>query len=99
MRQQLDETAIACAMQVTRRRGHLFFYILFLRVTPILPNTFINIASPIVHVPYHTFALATLIGMVPNSFLSVKVSLMKPRSYLLSMLWKFLKLLSLNQFC
>ncbi len=44
-------------LQVDRRRGDLFNYIIFLRVTPILPNIFINIASPVVDVPLQPFAL------------------------------------------
>lgn len=47
---------------------------LFLRVTPTLPNTFINLASPIVDVPYHTFLLATLIGLIPAAYVTVRVS-------------------------
>jgi hypothetical protein len=49
-------------------------YILFLRVTPTLPNTFINLASPIVDVPYHTFLLGTLIGLIPAAYVTVRVS-------------------------
>ncbi|KAJ9162738.1 hypothetical protein P3X46_022491 [Hevea brasiliensis] len=41
--------------QVARRRECLLNYMLFLRLTPTLPNTFINVASPIVDVPYHIF--------------------------------------------
>ena len=44
-------------LQVDRRRGDLFNYIIFLRVTPLLPNIFINIASPVVDVPLRPFAL------------------------------------------
>ena len=39
------------------RRRDTLNYILFLRVTPLLPNTFINVASPIVGVPLAPFAL------------------------------------------
>jgi uncharacterized membrane protein YdjX (TVP38/TMEM64 family) len=35
---------------------------LFLRITPLLPNWFVNVASPIVGVPLHIFVLATLVG-------------------------------------
>ncbi len=45
--------------EVEKQRGNIFNYILFLRLTPILPNTFINMASPIVHVPLSTFMLGT----------------------------------------
>ena len=48
-------------------------YMLFLRVTPTLPNTFINMASPIVDVPYHIFFLATLVGLIPAAYVTVKV--------------------------
>ena len=43
--------------QVDSRRGDLLNYIVFMRVTPILPNIFINIASPVVSVPLGPFAL------------------------------------------
>lgn len=39
------------------RRGDMFNYIVFLRVTPILPNIFINVAAPVVGVPLGPFAL------------------------------------------
>ncbi|KAH7431549.1 hypothetical protein KP509_08G054800 [Ceratopteris richardii] len=61
--------------EVAKREGRLLNYMLFLRVTPTLPNTFINFASPIVNIPYHTFFLATLFGLVPASFLSVRAGL------------------------
>lgn len=59
--------------QVAKRRERLLNYMLFLRVTPTLPNTFINFASPIVDVPYHTFFLATVIGLIPAAFVTVRV--------------------------
>lgn len=48
------------AAEVTARRGEMFNYIVFLRVTPLLPNTFINVASPIVGVPLGPFTLGAL---------------------------------------
>ena len=50
------------AGEVRRRRGELLNYIIFLRVTPILPNTFVNVASPIVGVPLLPFALGESVG-------------------------------------
>lgn len=61
--------------QVGKRRERLLNYMLFLRVTPTLPNTFINFASPIVDVPYHTFLLATCIGIIPAAFVTVKAGM------------------------
>lgn len=43
--------------QVVKRQGDLLNYIIFLRVTPLLPNTFINVTSPIVGVPLAPFML------------------------------------------
>lgn len=58
------------AAEVAARKGDLLAYMIFLRVTPILPNTFINVASPIVGVPLMPFALGTLIGCLPNNFMA-----------------------------
>jgi hypothetical protein len=59
--------------QVAKRRKSLLNYMLFLRLTPTLPNTFINFASPIVDVPYHIFFLGTVIGLIPAAYVTVRV--------------------------
>ncbi|CAN6712306.1 hypothetical protein ACFX2I_037492 [Malus domestica] len=61
--------------QVAKRRQGLLNYMLFLRLTPTLPNTFINLASPIVDVPYHIFLLATSIGLIPAAYVTVRAGL------------------------
>ncbi|CAL5355740.1 unnamed protein product [Camellia sinensis] len=61
--------------QVAKRRARLLNYMLFLRVTPTLPNTFINVASPIVDVPYHIFFLATFIGLIPAAYVTVRAGI------------------------
>ncbi|KAL3619459.1 hypothetical protein CASFOL_037029 [Castilleja foliolosa] len=61
--------------QVAKRREGLLNYMLFLRVTPTLPNTFINVASPIVDVPYHIFFLATFIGIIPAAYVTVRAGI------------------------
>lgn len=58
------------ADEVRRRDNDLLAYIIFLRVTPILPNTFINVASPIVGVPLVPFFFGTLIGCLPNNIMA-----------------------------
>jgi uncharacterized membrane protein YdjX (TVP38/TMEM64 family) len=62
-------------IQIAKRKEKLLNYMLFLRVTPTLPNLFINLASPIVDIPFHIFFLATLLGLIPASYITVKVSL------------------------
>lgn len=58
--------------QVARFRSELFVYLLFLRLTPVIPNWLINLASPVANVPLQTFALATLVGIAPQTYLSVR---------------------------
>lgn len=57
--------------EVSKRKKELLNYMLFLRVTPFFPNTFINIACPVVGVPYTPFAIGTLLGCMPNNFVAV----------------------------
>ncbi|GAB2271939.1 hypothetical protein Dimus_006767 [Dionaea muscipula] len=61
--------------EIAKRREKLLNYMLFLRVTPTLPNLFINLASPIVDIPFHVFFLATVVGLLPASFITVKAGL------------------------
>lgn len=61
--------------QVAQRRERLLNYMLFLRITPTLPNTFINLASPIVDVPYRIFFFATLFGLIPATYITVRAGL------------------------
>lgn len=61
--------------EIAKRREKLLNYMLFLRVTPTLPNLFINLASPIVDIPFHIFFFATLVGLIPASFITVRAGL------------------------
>ena len=51
--------------RIESNRENLFWYMLFLRLTPLLPNWFINVASPLVGVPLWHFATATFLGTTP----------------------------------
>lgn len=57
--------------KIAQNQSNLFYYLLFLRLTPLLPNWFVNIACPLVGVPFKYFFLATLIGLVPANFLHI----------------------------
>ncbi|XP_027123905.1 uncharacterized membrane protein At4g09580-like isoform X1 [Coffea arabica] len=61
--------------EIAKRRDKLLNYMLFLRVTPTLPNLFINLASPIVDIPFHIFFLATVVGLIPASYITVRAGL------------------------
>jgi uncharacterized membrane protein YdjX (TVP38/TMEM64 family) len=71
-------------LQIAKRKDKLLNYMLFLRITPTLPNTFINMASPIVDIPFHIFFAATLVGLIPASYITVKVSINTCNVYHLS---------------
>ena len=58
---------------IEEHRHDLLWYLLFLRITPLLPNWFINVASPLVGVPLPTFALATFLGIMPGNVIHVNV--------------------------
>ena len=49
--------------------GNLLYFMLFLRISPLLPNWFVNLASPVAGVPLRTFALATFFGLIPANIL------------------------------
>ncbi|XP_043707491.1 uncharacterized membrane protein At4g09580-like [Telopea speciosissima] len=61
--------------EIAKRREKLLNYMLFLRITPTLPNTFINLASPMVDIPFNVFFLATLVGLIPASYITVRAGL------------------------
>ncbi|XP_013185567.2 transmembrane protein 41 homolog [Amyelois transitella] len=60
------------AATVKRHKNNLLNYIIFLRVTPFLPNWFINLTAPVIGVPLVPFALGTFIGVAPPSFVAIQ---------------------------
>jgi len=61
--------------QIENRRNNLFNYFLFLRFSPLFPNVFVNLASPIFHVPFHIFWIGTFIGVSAQTTLAVNAGL------------------------
>jgi uncharacterized membrane protein YdjX (TVP38/TMEM64 family) len=59
------------ARSVRRNRRDMFSYMLALRLTPLVPNWFINIASPVVGVRFVIFVAATLVGVLPATIAQV----------------------------
>lgn len=68
----LTEKATKWSQQVDKHRDHLINYIIFLRITPFLPNWFINITSPVINVPLGVFFIGTFLGVAPPSFVAIK---------------------------
>jgi uncharacterized membrane protein YdjX (TVP38/TMEM64 family) len=50
-----------------------FNYLLFLRLTPLFPFWLVNIAPALLNVPLNTFLLATLLGVIPATFIFANV--------------------------
>jgi len=50
-----------------------FNYMLFLRLVPLFPFFLVNIAPAVTSIPLRTFVLATLIGILPGSFVFVNL--------------------------
>lgn len=52
---------------------HAFSYLLFLRLVPAFPFFLVNLAPAFTAVPVRTYVLATLIGIVPGTFVYVNL--------------------------
>lgn len=66
------ERADKWAVTVHKHRDNIFNYILFLRMTPFLPNWFINLVAPVIGVPLVPFAMGTFLGVGPPSFVAIQ---------------------------
>ncbi|GIX74448.1 transmembrane protein 41B [Caerostris darwini] len=66
------QRAAIWSQQVNKHQDHLLNYIIFLRITPFLPNWFINITSPVIGVPAKPFILGTFLGVAPPSFVMIQ---------------------------
>lgn len=62
--------------KINENRHNLLYYFMFLRVTPLVPNWFLNASSAVVGVPFNIFAGATLIGLAPYTIMCVRMGLM-----------------------
>jgi uncharacterized membrane protein YdjX (TVP38/TMEM64 family) len=52
---------------------HAFSYLLFLRLVPLFPFFLVNLAPAFTSIPLRTYALATVIGIVPGTFVYVNL--------------------------
>ncbi|XP_030766402.1 transmembrane protein 41 homolog isoform X3 [Sitophilus oryzae] len=66
------ERASKWKIQVDKHKDNMFNYMVFLRVTPILPNWFINLSAPVIGVPLVPFALGTFVGVAAPSFFAIQ---------------------------
>lgn len=68
----LPERSANWSEKVKQHKDNLLSYIIFLRITPFLPNWFINIVSPVIGVDLRPFWLGTFIGVAPPSFVAIQ---------------------------
>ncbi|XP_064634900.1 transmembrane protein 41B-like isoform X3 [Lineus longissimus] len=68
----IPERVSEWSSHVEKHRQHLLNYIIFLRITPFLPNWFINITSPVINVPLFPFFVGTFLGVAPPSFVAIQ---------------------------
>ncbi|KAG0345709.1 Transmembrane protein 41B [Podila humilis] len=59
-------------VKIDSKKDQLFFYFAFLRVTPFIPNWFMNVASPHLDIPIVIFYFGTLVGVLPNTLVTVQ---------------------------
>uniref|UniRef100_A0A7G3AT91 Putative snare associated golgi protein n=1 Tax=Lutzomyia longipalpis TaxID=7200 RepID=A0A7G3AT91_LUTLO len=72
VRRFLPERAALWSQQIDKHRGNLLSYMLFLRMTPFLPNWFINLVAPVIGVPLFPFAFGTFFGVAPPSVIAIQ---------------------------
>ncbi|KAK0159652.1 hypothetical protein PV327_010746 [Microctonus hyperodae] len=66
------ERANKWSLMIIKHKDNLLNYMLFLRMTPLLPNWFINLASPVIGVPIIPFSVGTFFGVAPPSFVAIQ---------------------------
>ena len=57
--------------KITERKNNLFFYILFLRFSPLIPNIGVNLGCPIAGVPLTVFFFGSLVGLIPLNIIHI----------------------------
>jgi len=57
--------------QMNKFSGSMFRYMLFLRISPLFPNWFINYATALIGMPFHYFAAASLLAIQPATSMSI----------------------------
>jgi uncharacterized membrane protein YdjX (TVP38/TMEM64 family) len=53
--------------------ANAFYYMLFLRLVPLVPFFLVNLASALTTIPVRTYMLATFIGVIPATFVFVNL--------------------------
>merc|ERR1719219_1411102 len=57
--------------QMDNFRGSMFRYMLFLRVSPLFPNWFVNYSTALIGMPFSYFVVASLLAVQPAACMSI----------------------------
>lgn len=57
---------------IKKNQGELLYYLIFLRLVPMTPNWFLNLASPVLNIPILKFIISIFIGLMPYHFICVR---------------------------
>lgn len=59
--------------KISQHSHNLFFYFIFMRVTPVIPNWGANLASPHLGVPLRVFFWGTIFGVMPITWIHLQL--------------------------
>ena len=62
--------------KIDQNKNELFNYLLCMRLAPVVPNVFLNMASGCLGIPFKAYFLSSLIGQLPFTFLYIKTGSM-----------------------
>ena len=66
------DTVVRLSGLVSSYRHKMYLFMIFLRVTPMIPNPLVNVCSPIVGIPLHVFYVGTFIGLIPFNYIHIQ---------------------------
>ena len=59
--------------KVENNKNNLFWYFLTVRMSPLVPNVFLNLSSPVVGIPFWMFFTCSCIARIPYHVLGVQL--------------------------
>lgn len=67
--------------EVAKNRDSLLNYLLFLRLTPIMPSFVVNLCAPVVGIPLRPYVVSTFFGYLPITAVQVRSEIDKQPTY------------------
>merc|ERR1711971_1134088 len=62
--------------EMEKYEGSMFRYMLFLRISPLFPNWFVNYSTALIGMPFIHFVLASLLAIQPAAIMSISMGRM-----------------------